>query len=535
MSIHLRDIVLVTVAALVARTLAALIVDWPPYTDPAYYHVAAERLATGHGFTVPMIWSFLEVGSRIPADPQLPVPSFGHWMPLTSIVAAGFMALLGPSWQAGQIPMVLLSTALVPLTYGVGWWLFRSRFVAIVAALLALFAGPLLLMYSTIDNFAVFGTTGAGALLCAMRSVKAERPARWLVASGLLVGLATLARIDGVLLALSTATAWWLVRPRTITRAAWLRHVGVGVLSAGAFLVVIGPWLLRNLEVYGAFLPSTGGSTLWISSYNQQFSIDSDVSLATYLAAGAGNIIGSKLFAIAELASRTASLMGGIFAIFFMVGSWSMRGRPELRPFLAYFWLMFATMALVFTFHAPKGAFYHSAPAWLPIAFAVSVGAIPSVGTSLGRFWRFLARPQTHRFLGVAGLAGAVVLSMAGSAILYQEWADSRERDARAADFLASNGDPDDVVMSTDSTSIHHFSGNPAVPVPFDPFPMIAEVVDAYDVRWVIVMRSGPDATDPLGMWEGSGSTDRDGNAPGFLPDAPAYDSDDLRIFEVVP
>ena len=66
-----------------------LIVPWPPFTDPAYYSLIAQRLAEGHGFTTPVLWSFIEVGSVIPDPAVLPVPSNAHWMPLTSIVVGG--------------------------------------------------------------------------------------------------------------------------------------------------------------------------------------------------------------------------------------------------------------------------------------------------------------------------------------------------------------------------------------------------------------------------------------------------------------
>src|SRR6476619_1420964 len=97
----LRDLLVLAALGLVARLATALPVDYAPYTDPAYYTLVAERLATGHGFSVPVIWSFLEVGSRLPTPAVLPVPSNAHWMPLTSILAAGPMALLGPSYRAG--------------------------------------------------------------------------------------------------------------------------------------------------------------------------------------------------------------------------------------------------------------------------------------------------------------------------------------------------------------------------------------------------------------------------------------------------
>src|SRR5438067_7486761 len=145
--VRLVDLAVLTFLALVARIGAAALVDYAPYTDPAYYSLVAERLATGQGFSVPVIWSFLEVGSRIPSQAVLPVASNGHWMPLTSVVAAAFMAILGPTWRAGQVPMVLFSAFLVPLTYQIGWELWKGRSVALLGGLQAIFAGPLLIYY----------------------------------------------------------------------------------------------------------------------------------------------------------------------------------------------------------------------------------------------------------------------------------------------------------------------------------------------------------------------------------------------------
>ena len=61
------------------------------------------------------------------------------------------------------------------------------------------------------------------------------------------------------------------------------RSLAWGVASAAAFLLVLAPWLIRNATVFGSPLPSAGGHTLWITSYNEQFSIGHEVSLATYL------------------------------------------------------------------------------------------------------------------------------------------------------------------------------------------------------------------------------------------------------------
>jgi hypothetical protein len=310
--------------------------------------------------------------------------------------------------------------------------------------------------------------------------------------------------------------------------------IGWGFASAATYLAVLAPWLARNVSVFGAPLPSTGGHTLLIRSYNEQFSIGHEVSLATYLDWGLGEIIGSKLASWGELIGRTAVLLGGTFIIFFVAGVWLFRRRADLAPFFVYFVAMFLAMGAIFTFHAPKGAFYHSAPAWLPWAIAISVAAVGPTATAAGRFWPFLRRPATHRFLVTAGIAGAVVLSVVGSAILYRQWDRSRVRDEQAAAFLRANAEPSDVVMASDPASIYPLTGNPGVAAPFDPYRVIEQVVDAYDVRWVIVLRpEDPGEVDPLGLWNGAAAVDSRGEHPSFLPAEPAFEGDDLRIFRV--
>jgi hypothetical protein len=519
--------------ALAVRIVAALPIDYAPYTDPAYYSLVAERLASGHGFSIPVLWSFLEVGGRLPSDPMLPVPSNGHFMPLTSIVAAGSIWLFGSAlgdWRAAQLPMILLGALLVPFTYYVAHQLWPSRTAAWAAALLALLAGPMLVYYPLVDNFAVFGVCGAAAIWSSIRAVRASSPGPWLAAAGVAAGLATLARLDGVLLAVAPATAWFVSR----SWSGWPSRLGWGVASAAAFLLVLTPWLARNLAVFGAAFPSAGGHTLWITSYNEQFTISSDPSVAAYLAWGPVNILGSKLASWGELAGRTAVLLGGFFVLPFAYGLWHERRRAELAPFLVYFIVMFVVMGGVFTFHAPKGAFYHSAAAWLPFAIPLAIASIAPASTAAGRVWPFLRRPATHRFLLVAGTAGALVLSLVGSAVLFIGWSDGHAKLERAAAFLISNGAPGDRVMAYDPAALHALSGNPGVAPPFDPFPVVGQVVDAYDVRWVVVTLARGEDRDPLGLWDGAAAVDADGNHPDFLPYEPAFADEGVRVYEVV-
>lgn len=530
------DLLLLTVAALVARIAAAIPVGYPPYTDPAYYAMVAEQLATGQGFSAPVLWSFLEVGGHLPVDPVLPVPSNGHWMPLTSIVAAAGLALLGNDLRAAQVPIVVLGVALVPFTYLVGIDLYQSRRVGVLAAVLAIFAGPLLIMYPTVDNFAVFGGAGAVAIWAALRSLRPGRASAWLVVSGAAVGLATLARVDGLLLAMAPLTAWLVDRslgPWTgggARRLSWLALV----LSGAAAVAVMAPWLARNMATFGSAFPSAGGHTLWITSYNQQFSIGTDPSMASYLDWGLANIIGSRLQAWWEIAWRTVVLLGGLFGFIFFAGLWWERRRADVAPFVAYWTVMFVAMGLVFTFHAPHGAYYHSAAAWLPFAFPMAVAATGPALTALGRAWTFLRRPQTHRFVEVAALVGAIVLSLIGSVSLYRLWETSHQRDLAAAGYLADAGLTNATVLYGDPASLWHLTGNPGVAAPFDLYPVIEEVVRAYDVEWVVVTLREDATIDPLGLWEGGHAVDGEGNPAPWLADEPAFEAEGVRIYAVV-
>lgn len=528
------DLIWLAAAALVLRAIAALLVPWAPYLDASYYTVVAENLASGNGFSVPVIWAYLEVGSQIPPDAALPIASNAHWPPLGPLVAAAGMALFGATWTAGQVPMVLISATLPPLTYVVALELFANRRIAIGAGVLALFPGPLFILYPAIDNFAVFGVAGTMVLYASMRAVRSGRPGPWLVLAGAAAAVAALTRIDGVLLAVAPATAWLIGRGWAPWRSVGSRPSWAwGFASAAAFFVVLAPWLLRNLAVFGTPMPSAGGHTLWITSYNEQFSIGHEVSLATYLDWGWANIIGSKLQSWATIVGRTLVLMGGFLILPFVGGLLAFRRRPELAPFTVYFAVLFVLMGAVFSFHAPQGAWYHSAPAWLAFAYPVAIAGIAPTFSWLGRYWRFLTRRQTHRFLAGVGLLAAIVLSVTGSMSLYGGWVSGRERDEAAASFFIERGLTEDVVMYRDAAALHLISGNPAIAIPYDPYPVIEEAARAYGARWLVVSRLAGETRAPLGLWEGGDAVDADGNRADWLATEPAFETESVRIFEI--
>jgi len=530
------DLLILVVAALVARGAAAIVIGEPPYLDPAYYELVARQLVAGEGFTTPALWSFLEVGGRLPLDPGLPVPSNGHWMPLTSIVAAGSMAIFGASRLAAELPMVIAGAVLVPLTAVVGWDLWGSRSVALLSGVLAIFAGPMLVFVPLVDSFALFGLGGFAAIYGATRAVREPKGGLWLVLAGIGVGVATLTRIDGMVLAIAPAVAWLVRR----SMGPWRVDLPAlswrwAIASAAVTIVLLSPWLLRQQMVFGTPFPSAGGHTLWITSFNEQFSIGHPIDLGTYLASGAPAIIGSKLESWGLLVGRTAVLLGGAFVFSFGYGMWHERHNAALAPFLVYWLALFVIMGGLFTLHAPQGAWYHSAWAWLPFAIPLAVGSFTPGTEALGRRALLFSRERNQRFLLGAAMAGAIALSIIGSASLSVGWAADASRLAAITRFLNRHAEPSDVIMYVNPPAISLSTGRRSVAPPFDPYPVIEAVVRAYDVAWIVVERQSGTSEDALGLWNGSSSIDSAGNRATFLPREPALASRSHRIFRVTP
>jgi hypothetical protein len=108
-----RDALIVALLALALGAGMAALIRNPGYTDAYYYFNAGQRLIQGKGLTDAAIWTY------IGAPAGLPIPSHLYWMPLTSLVAAGGMALGGPTFDAAQIPFVVLYAGMVLI----GFWL----------------------------------------------------------------------------------------------------------------------------------------------------------------------------------------------------------------------------------------------------------------------------------------------------------------------------------------------------------------------------------------------------------------------------
>ncbi len=441
--------------ALVVRALLIWHFPDPAYPDSAYYVDVARALHEGRGFNIDFIWIFPEVGGGIPANPVLPIPSNAHWMPLASIVQVPFLAMFGTVAWASAAPFALFGALAAPLTWAIARDAGAARFVSIGAGILV--AIPLLSTVYMVqpDNFSLYQPLVVASLWMGARGLRGS--ARSFVLAGLLAGLATLARNDGlfVLGSLGLVFAW--DRWRTWRSAGSRRPaitIATAVAAVAVFVLVMSPWWFRQLAVFGSLSPSTGsGKVLFIRDIGEWNSITTPASLEHLLGMGTGPLIATRIGgAIAAAMIYLTLVCGFVLGPLLLVGGWVRRRSPEFLPFFVYAAVLFTFSALVSAVHVPGGTFIHSAVALAPHSYILALeGLVVGIGWIAAR--RSAWDPVVAvRVFGGATIAFSIVIAVAGSLAVHSTWAVRRDRSIEVANALDRSRSPDHATGSCPST-----------------------------------------------------------------------------------
>lgn len=282
-----------------------------PYVGHADYSdnaVVARNLVAGRGWVVDYVTQFYRLYDGVTRPQET-------WPLLQPLWIAPFLALAGPHAWAVKIPNLIFNVILLLLIYHIGTY-FWDRRVGLTAALLTLTSHLFfkLTIYATSDlAFVVFtlaaiyllyrGTLMSQAwmttrtiadstdsadmahLLRTTRHILTAAPARWLIAAGVLTGLMMLQKPSGAMIAVgmglwllgqlwaahpqqSVVGPWW----EAIVRR-WTATVVIGMLWALPALLVLSPYLLRNLVLFGTPVYSTERYDAWVLGYRGDSSI----------------------------------------------------------------------------------------------------------------------------------------------------------------------------------------------------------------------------------------------------------------------
>jgi len=497
-----RTAVALYLLALGVRAVLVWLYPDPAYPDSYYYVDVGRAIAAGHGLNVDFVWIFAEVGNKIPDPATLPVPSNAHWLPLASFLQAPLISLLGPTALASALPGVLIGALAAPLTWLIARDAGTRPLVANAAGVISAVPGAVAAFMVQPENFGILHPLVAATLWLTARGLRGD--GRSFALAGLLAGLATLARNDGILLAgaiglvwLADRVRWW--RSRRGSRA-WT-HMDdrppipllAGVLAAVLFLVVMGPWWARQLAVFGSISPtSSNGAALWLVDISEWNSITTEYSPARFFAQGVPAIVESRVAGLAGALGNFAVMISSVVLVpFLLIGALARRRSPPFQPWFVYTFVAFAGAALLYPLHVPGGAFIHTAIGLAPHAAILSVeGILLLVGWIAGR--------RRHWEAGLAGsifVWTIVALVIASSAIftpaLHAGWDETRQpRMTLAAELDRMEVRADDRLMSIDAGGFKYWTGRPGVVMPDDPIETIEAVARAYSIRWLVVERA---------------------------------------------
>ncbi len=340
----------------------ASIQDLPGYLDSDYYFAGGLQLVRGKGFTEPYLWNYLD-------DPTgIPHPSHTYWFPLASILAAGSMFVSGIHTYSGARLIFILMAAVIPvLTAYLALDISRRKDLALTSGLLAVFSIYHVPFLPVTDNFSPFLLLGGMIFLLAMKD-------HWTVflGMGLCAGAMHLARNDG-LLWLGLSGLLLLLKDDSKERRV-RAFIWRGCLVLAGYLLVMGPWFVRNLFVFGVPLPPGGSRILWLTDYNDTFAYPANqVNMESWIASGCLAALKVRLWALRMNLLNTFAAQGGILLFpFILIGVFQVRRTVRARLAMTGWLLLLVVMTLIFPFAGARGGFFHAGAAFQPFWWAVA-------------------------------------------------------------------------------------------------------------------------------------------------------------------
>ncbi|MBN2195612.1 MAG: glycosyltransferase family 39 protein [Polyangiaceae bacterium] len=221
--------------------LRLAVVGWawgrfPPVADGAYYHLVAQRIAAGQGYT--WLW------------PDGVVTYAAHYPVGYPAMIGGLYALFGGVPEVAMIANAVLGAVGVLGAHRIGASVSGRHGALVSGGVVAVHPGliaytPALMTEGVVASLLAV----AGALAVLAREAKEQRSLALRVTLGGLLGFTTLVRPQTILL----APLFGLVAARS--EAGWRGRLSSGLLALVLAMLTVAPWTLRNCFMMSASSP----------------------------------------------------------------------------------------------------------------------------------------------------------------------------------------------------------------------------------------------------------------------------------------
>jgi hypothetical protein len=418
-------------------------------------------------------------------------------MPLASIVSALGMWLTGQTtYASGRLPFLLLSACVPLLTAALAWRVSRQTRLAMAAGLLSIFSLYYAPFMPVPDNYDLFMLFGAAFLWLAPLKQK------WIpLALGALAGLMTLARSDGLLwLGLAGLTIAWKQADKEDgtknTLKEWLvLTIPAGLLVLLGYLLTMGFWHWRNMDLFGSLLTPGGGRLLWLQNYNQTFIYPPEnLTRESFLQAGWDLALQNRLRAFSANFSNAFAAQGGIFLFpFILIGLWQLRRDLRTKVAVTGWLILFVVMTVIFPFAGSRGSFFHAGAAFQPYWWVAAPVGLDTVLSWLRGRGQFQDKTAPYFLQGVLVLlAFFMTLYLVNIRVISGGWAqDDFIYPSVEKMFLAHGIGPSDVVIVRNPPGYFIASARPSIALPFGDESTILAVAEKYNARYLVLEKDG--------------------------------------------
>lgn len=227
------------VSFVVSAVLILTLGHYTPRIDSADYENIARSIVNGHGIATTGV---------DPGTGHLFVAPDTFRAPLYPIALSPAFAIDG--LQLARLWTAALGAVAVMLLFAIVRDLWGKR-PALAAGALAAVYPPLQICNVSLLTEPLFLCLELVALLGLLRFRRRPRGFGWPVAIGVSVGLASLARSNGLaILPLAMLAVWWACKDRR-------RATAAAAVTLAAAALTLAPWIVRNEVVLGHFVPTT--------------------------------------------------------------------------------------------------------------------------------------------------------------------------------------------------------------------------------------------------------------------------------------
>ena len=496
-----RILLLLYVCGLIAIWLVARFQTSPGYMDAEYYYSGGYRLANGFGFSDPFIWNYLD-------NPQsIPHPSHAYWMPLVSILSAFGMVVSGRyDFFHARIVFIVLSAAIPPLTAWLSYTINKRVEAAIFSGLLAVFSGFYLAYLGTTDAFGLYMLFGALWFLCVgaqskniVNSSNYNFDAWRILGLGIITGLMHLTRADGWIW-LGVGLFWAVFKVQGIQHKnrKWLLLLLIFFLG---YLVIMAPWIARNMRVFGSPLSIAGARTLWITDYDDIYVYPPEIlTVIRWWDSGIGKILSVRTWALGQNLQTTLAVQNEIFLLpLVVVGLWRLRSDLRVKYGILAWLASFVMMTVFFPFTGVRGGFFHSGAAIQPLFWAVAPTGFDAILQWGVRLRKWNARLAGRVFRpGLIAIAMVLTLVLArqrviGLDITHPAWNQGYQYYSRLGKAIIERGiGSDDVIVVNNPPGFFLSTNLAAIVIPDGDQTTLLSVARRFGARYVLLDDNHP-------------------------------------------